>query len=225
MKIGFLGAGSVGQTLATKLAANGHDVILGIRTVSPAELAKPRQNAQPLDHWSKTTTARIVTFAEAADHGEIIFNVTPGEHSLAAIAAAGAAPLSGKILIDVANPLDFLRGMPPSLYPALSNTTSVGEQIQAALPGTHVVKAFNTVGAPIMVNPGAISGPHDLFLSGNDAGAKEEVTAFARREFGWSTIHDLGDITGARAQEALLLFWIRIWASSGNPAFNLHIAR
>jgi 8-hydroxy-5-deazaflavin:NADPH oxidoreductase len=224
MKIGFIGAGAVGQTLAAALAAKGHDVVLGIRTVSPEELAKERQWAQPLDAWVKGTTAKVATFAEAARHGEIVFNVTSGGVSLQALAMAGEDNLAGKILIDVANPLDLSKGMPPSLLPALSNTTSLGEEIQRAFPKTRVVKAFNTVSAPTMVNPSNIKEPHDLILCGNDETAKAAVIDLAKSAFGWRHFVDLGDIAGARAQEALLHIWLRFWMLKGTANFNIHIA-
>jgi 8-hydroxy-5-deazaflavin:NADPH oxidoreductase len=224
MKIGFIGGGSVGQTIAAALAAKGHDVLLGIRKVSPEELAKERQWAQPLDAWRKTTTAKVATFAEAAKHGEIVFNVTSGAHSLEALSLAGAENLAGKILIDVANPLDFSNGMPPSLIVTLSNTTSLGEEIQKTFPKTRVVKAFNTVGAPTMVNPASIKEPHDLILCGNDEAAKKAVIDLAKDAFGWQHFVDLGDIVGARAQEALLHIWVRFWMLKGTGNFNIHIA-
>jgi 8-hydroxy-5-deazaflavin:NADPH oxidoreductase len=224
MKIGFIGAGAVGQTIASALAVKGHDVVIGIRNVTPAELAKERQWAQPLEAWLKTTSAKVGTFAEASSHGEIIFNVTSGAVSLKALGMAGATNLEGKILIDVANPLDFSKGMPPSLIPSLSNTTSLGEAIQAAFPKTRVVKAFNTVGAATMVNPSSIGEAHDLIICGNDEAAKQKVSELARSAFGWKHIVDLGDIVGARAQEALLHIWVRFWMLKGTGNFNIHIA-
>jgi 8-hydroxy-5-deazaflavin:NADPH oxidoreductase len=224
MKIGFIGAGVVGQTLASKLAANGHDVMVGIRTVNEGELAKPRTYTLPLDQWLKVNTARVGTFAEAAAHGDIVFNVTSGGVSIDALNMAGADNLSGKILIDVANPLDFSRGMPPSLHLGLSNSWSLGEEIQKRFPGVKVVKAFNTVAASIMVDPKLVPGPHDLFICGNDAAAKDAVKAFAYEQFGWQHFADLGDIVGARGQEAILLLWVRHWGVSGSPDFNFHIA-
>ena len=225
MKIGFIGAGSVGQTFAAALAAKGHDVVIGIRKVSPEELAKERTYAQPLDAWVKTTNAKVGTFADAAKHGEIIFNVTSGGVSIEALNMAGAENLKGKILIDVANPLDFSRGMPASLLPSLSNTWSLGEEIQKQFPDVKVVKAFNTVAAAVMVNAALVSEAHDLFISGNDDAAKATVKEFARKEFGWAHFTDLGDIVGSRAQESILHIWLRTWMTSGNPMFNLHVAR
>jgi 8-hydroxy-5-deazaflavin:NADPH oxidoreductase len=224
MKIGIIGAGSVGQTIGKALADKGHDVVVGIRKVSPEELAKERNWAQPLDAWLKTTKAKVGTFAEAAAHGEILFNVTQGASSIDALTQAGAAHMKGKTLIDVANPLDFSRGMPPSLHPHLSNTTSLGEEIQKAFPDVKVVKAFNTVAAAVMVDANNVAEPHDLFVCGNDDGAKETVKKMAREQFGWKSFVDLGDISGARGQEAILHIWVRLWGIKGTPMFNLHVA-
>ena len=220
----MIGGGGVGQTLGAALRAQGHDVVIGVRDPSPAELAKARSNAQPLADWAAQTGGRVGSFAEAAAAGDLIFNVTQGQHSLAALAAAGAANLGGKVLVDVANPLDFSRGMPPFLDPALSGPTSLAEEIQKAFPQVRVVKAFNTIAAPVMVNPGLIPGDHDLFIAGNDAGAKAEVAAIAR-SFGWEGIVDLGDIVGARATESLLPIWVRLWMTGGSPLVNLRVVR
>jgi predicted dinucleotide-binding enzyme len=224
MKIGMIGSGSVGQTLGAGLAALGHEVTIGIRAPSAAEMEKPRQNAETLAAWAARTGARVAGFAEAAGGADMVFNATRGDASLAALGAAGAANLTGKVLVDVANPLDFSKGMPPFLIPALSGPTSLGEEIQKAFPEARVVKAFNTIAAAVMVDPGKIPGEHDLFLAGNDAGAKDAVAEIARG-FGWTRIVDLGDIVGARASEALLPFWVRQWMTGGTPLVNIRVAR
>ncbi|MGL4320066.1 MAG: NADPH-dependent F420 reductase [Paracoccaceae bacterium] len=223
MKIGMIGGGGVAQALAAKLLAVGHDVVIGIRSVSDAELDKDRMMAQPLRAWMAETGGRVVTMAEAAAHGEIVFNVTAGQQSIAALTVAGAANLAGKVLIDVANPLDFSMGMPPFLAPELSVTTSLGEEIQKAFPHVHVVKAFNTVSNRIMVEPSLIPGDHDLLIAGNSAAAKATVSALARDAFGWKSIRDMGDIVGARATEHLLPLWVRMWMLGGNPLVNVHL--
>jgi 8-hydroxy-5-deazaflavin:NADPH oxidoreductase len=225
MKIGIIGGGSVGQTIGGKLAANGHDVRLGIRKVTDEELAKDRSYAPTLSEWLKTTNAKVVTMAEAASHGEIIFNVTQGEHAIAALTLAGAENLSRKVLIDVSNPLDFSQGMPPALLAKYDGFTSLGEEIQKAFPEAKVVKAFNTVSAMAMVDAGFVKGDHDLFIAGNDSDAKKVVEALARSEFGWKSFVDLGDIVGARASEHLLPLWVRLWMIGGTPAVNLKLVR
>ncbi len=224
MRIAMIGGGGVGQTLGAALIGKGHEVVIGIRSPSPEELARPRAQAEPLADWVARTGGRVASFAEAAAAGEVVFNVTQGQHSLAALRAAGAANLVGKVLVDVANPLDFSQGMPPFLDQGLSGATSLGEAIQTAFPEARVVKAFNTVAAPVMVDPALIPGAHELFLSGNDAAAKDLVREIARG-FGWQGFVDLGDIVGARAQEAVLPIWVRLWMTGGSPLVTLKVVR
>ncbi len=224
MKIAMIGGGGVGQTLATGLMAKGHAVVIGIRNPSADELAKARAQGATLAEWKAATGGTVMEYALAAKDAEVIFNVTPGQHSLEALRAAGAGNLAGRVLVDVANPLDFSAGMPPFLDPAYTGATSLGEQIQAAFPEARVVKAFNTVAAAVMVTPGLVPGEHDLFVSGNDEGAKDVVKDIARG-FGWTSFADLGDIVGARAQEAVLPVWVRLWMTGGTPMVNLKVVR
>lgn len=224
MKIGMIGGGGVGQTLGAALIALGHQVVIGIRTPSAEELAKARPQGATLTDWSARTGGAVADFATAARGAEVVFNVTPGQHSLAALRAVGADALAGKVLVDVANPLDFSAGMPPFLDSAFSGATSLGEQIQAEFPAAKVVKAFNTVAAAVMVTPSLIPGGHELFLSGNDAGAKAAVQGLAR-DLGWTGFVDLGDIVGARAQEAVLPVWVRLWMTGGSPLVTLKVVR
>jgi predicted dinucleotide-binding enzyme len=213
MKIGILGSGMVGQTIGAKLVGLGHDVVVGTR--SPEKLRE----------WSaQHAGVRIGSLAEAAAHGEIAFNATNGGGSLDALSQAGAANLDGKILVDIANPLDFSRGMPPTLF--VSNDDSLGEQIQRAFPGVKVVKSLNTLNAYLMVNPGLVAGgDHTIFVSGNDADAKAEVIRRFGEWFGWRDIIDLGDITTARGTEALLPVWIRLMMAFGHANFQFKIVR
>ena len=132
MKIGILGTGIVGQTIGSALTQLGHEVKIGSRT-------KTNEKALAFVEKHKENNASNGTFEDAADFGDIVFNCTKGENSLEAIALTGNS-LKEKILIDVTNPLDFSKGMPPSLIPALSNTNSVGEEIQRLYPQTKVVK-------------------------------------------------------------------------------------
>ncbi len=223
MKIGIIGGGGVGQALGAALLTLGHEVTLGIRTPSSEELAKPRPQGKPLAEWSAATGGKVVTMAEAASDADLIINATAGEASIAALTLAGADNLAGKVLIDLSNPLDFSQGFPPALSKQYSSHTSVGEQIQAAFPEAHVVKAFNTVGVGIIVNPGLITKDHDLFLSGNDAAAKATVTELARG-LGWKSFLDLGDIKGSRAQETIVLVWLQVMGATGSSLHNLHVA-
>ena len=224
MKIGIIGSGVVGQTIGTKLVERGEDVVLGTR--SPANRNDKRGFGQSLDDWLKATgsKARVGTFADAAAHGEIVINATSGTVSLEALRLAGEQNLRGKILIDISNPLDFSKGMPPTL--TVCNTDSVGEQIQRAFPEAKVVKTLNTTNVNVMVDPGQVAGgDHDLFVSGNDAAAKARVTELLRQWFGWRSVIDLGDITTARGVEMILPIWLRLWGALGSPAFNFKIAR
>jgi 8-hydroxy-5-deazaflavin:NADPH oxidoreductase len=225
MKIGIIGGGAVGQALGGKLKANGHDVVIGIRNPSQAELAKDRQMARPLKDWIKETGGKVASFADAARHGEVLINATGGGVSIEALNQAGAANIGSKILIDIANPLDFSKGMPPSLLPQYNHGTSLGEEIQKAFPQAKVVKTLNTVSNTVMINPGAIANDHDLFMAGNDADAKAQVTALVKKEFGWTSVVDLGDMTGARATEHILPLWIRLWGVLGTPTFNIKVIK
>jgi predicted dinucleotide-binding enzyme len=224
MKIGILGSGIVGQTIGAKLVERGEDLILGTR--SPSKVDDKRGLTGSLGDWLKLVNhkARLATFAEAAAHGEIVINATSGTGSLEALKLAGERNLDGKILIDIANPLDFSRGMPPTL--TVCNTDSLGEQIQRAFPKARVVKTLNTTTALIMVDPAQVGGgDHHIFVSGNDAGAKAKVTELLKHWFGWREVIDLGDITTARGAEMILPLWVRLWSALGTPMFNFKIVR
>jgi 8-hydroxy-5-deazaflavin:NADPH oxidoreductase len=225
MKIGIIGGGGVAQAVGGKLKANGHDVMIGIRNPTDTELAKDRMMARPLKDWVKDTGGKVASFADAARHGEILINATSGGASIDALTQAGAANIGDKILIDIANPLDFSKGMPPSLLPQYNHGTSLGEEIQKAFPKAKVVKTLNTISNTIMINPGAIAETHDLLMAGNDADAKARVTSLVKQEFGWKSIVDLGDIIGARATEHILPLWVRLWGVLGTPTFNIKIVK
>lgn len=227
MKITILGTGMVGRTLAQKLVSLGHNVTMGTR--DPAETLtrnEPDNWGNPgfADWHSANNAIRLVPFAQSADGADLVINALSGHGTLPGIDAVGAAKLAGKILIDISNPLDFSNGFPPSLF--VSNTDSLGEQVQRALPETKVVKTLNTVNANLMVAPGALAnGDHSMCVAGNDAGAKAEVAQFLKDQFGWTDVIDLGDITTARGTEAVLLWWVRLWGSLQNPMFAFKIVR
>lgn len=224
MRIGILGAGIVGQTLGAKLADLGHDVVIGTRR--PGALDEPRGPGRTLRQWQERAGAkgRVMGFAEAGEHGEVVVNATPGSAALEALEAAGPESLDGKILIDVSNPLDFSAGFPPSL--TVCNTDSLAEQIQRLYPRTRVVKTLNTVTAALMVEPGAVGGgDHALFISGDDGVAKGQVVAWLREWFGWRDVVDLGDLSTARGTEMLLALWTRLYGALGTPMFNLKVVR
>ena len=216
MKIGILGTGMVGSAIGTKCIQLGHDVKMGSRTATNEKAAAwVQQNGK---HASQGT------FTDAAAFGEIVFHCTHGVDSLAALNLAGAQNLKNKILIDIANALDFSKGMPPSL--SVCNTDSLGEQIQRTFPEVKVVKTLNTMNCNIMVNPKLVAdGNHDIFISGNDASAKVKVTEILREWFGWKSVIDLGDITTARATEMLLPIWITLMGKYQSPNFNFKIVR
>jgi predicted dinucleotide-binding enzyme len=213
MKIGMLGTGLVGMNLATKLVQTGHEVKIGARTKGKKEAVDWVNKNGP--------KASEGTFADAAAFGDIIFNCTNGQHSLDALKLAGENNMNGKVLVDVANPLDFSTG---ELRLTVCNTDSLGEQIQRAFPNARVVKSLNTMGSDVQVNPSLLPGDHDVFLCGNDQKAKDQVTEILR-SFGWKSIIDTGDIKSARGMEALLLFWISLMKKFPNEYFNYKIVR
>jgi predicted dinucleotide-binding enzyme len=202
VKIGVLGTGTVGRTIAAKLVELDHDVLVG----------------------SRTAKEDAVTFADAAAHGELLFNCTAGDKSLEALRMADADNLADKTLVDVANPLDFSQGMPPIL--AVCNSDSLGEEIQRLFPRSKVVKALNTVNCNVMVDPSIVPGEHDVFVCGNDEGAKNEVRELLG-SFGWPAerINDLGDITAARGTEMYLPLWLRLMGVAGGANFNIKVVR
>lgn len=211
MKIGMLGTGAVGQTVGAKLVALGHDVMMGARSADNEKVLA----------FARRTGGRAGTFADAAAFGELVINGTRGDTSLAMLSGL-RAQLRGKILVDVSNPLDFSAGFPPHL--TVSNTDSLAEQIQRALPETFVVKSLNTVTAAVMIEPSRVPGHHTVFVSGNDQHAKGQVMDFLR-SLGWQSIIDLGDITSARAAEQLLPLWVRLLGVLGTPDFNIAVMK
>jgi 8-hydroxy-5-deazaflavin:NADPH oxidoreductase len=215
MNIGILGTGVVGQTIGSALVNLGHNVCMGSRTAD-----NPSARA-----WTKVTgkEASHGTFADAAKFGEILFNCTSGMGSLSALQFAKTANLNYKVLIDAANPLDFSRGMPPTL--TVCNTDSLGEQIQRAHPLLNVVKALNTMNSDVMVHPNRIPEPHDVFICGNDANAKDTVTIILIEWFGWNSVIDLGDITASRGMEMVIPFWLSLRNKLGTSDFNFKIAK
>lgn len=214
MKVAVLGTGVVGETIGSKLVELGHEVRMGSRTATNEKAAA----------WVKKAGAGASagTFSDAAAFGELIFNCTLGSASLEALEAAGKDNLKGKVLVDTSNPLDFSKGMPPTLF--VSNDDSLAERIQRAFPEAKVVKALNTINALVMVEPARLPGEHATFLSGNDAGAKAQVKELLTR-FGWKQVIDLGDITTARGTESYLPLWIRLWGALGTPDFNIQIVK
>jgi 8-hydroxy-5-deazaflavin:NADPH oxidoreductase len=228
MKIAIIGTGSVGQTLALKLLEVGHDVMMGTRNVANklASTDKDSYGNPSFSEWFATNPGiKLGTFAEVASFGEVVINASKGVLSIDALKLAGSENLDGKVLVDIANPLDFSKGMPPCLVPELSNTHSLGEEIQKIFPEAKVVKTLNTMWCGIMVNPGMIGGgDHVNFICGNDDSAKTVVKTLLN-EFGWKNdnIIDLGGISSARGTEALLPLWINLMGVLKKGAFNFKI--
>lgn len=211
MRVGVLGSGDVGQVLGTGFAGLGHEVMIGSRD--------PQQ--EKLQAWVEKTGPRASasSFAEAARFAELAVLATLWAGTESAIRLAEPQNLAGKVVIDATNPLDFSAGVPPRL--AVGHTNSGGEEVQRLLPDSHVVKAFNTVGNPHMVNPQFPGGPPDMFICGNEAQAKRTVTEILE-EFGWGAV-DLGGIEMSRYLEPLAMIWIQHFfnTGSGNHAFKL----
>jgi predicted dinucleotide-binding enzyme len=225
MKIAVFGTGVVGQTIAEKLSQLGHDVMMGTRNVkdSLARTEKDMFGRPPLGEWHKQhADIKLGTYQEAASFGDMVVNATNGAGALNAMEVAGKENLTGKVMLDITNALDFSKGMPPSLF--VCNTDSLGEQIQRALPDTKVVKGLNTMNAYVMVNPSLVPGDHNVFLGGNDAEAKAKVTDLLHT-FGWKkeNILDVGDISAARGIEQIVPMWTRLWGALKNPMFNFHV--
>jgi predicted dinucleotide-binding enzyme len=218
MKIAILGTGMVGNTLGTKLVQLGHEVAMGSRSAK-------NETAQK---WAASLgeRARSATFRESAVFGEIVISCTGGAHSIEALEMVGAEALADKILIDISNPLQ--QAEDGSMVLAFCNTDSLGEQIQRAFPRSHVVKALNTVNCEIMIEPSRVPGDHNLFICGNNAEAKKDVTSYLSEWFGWKpeNIIDLGNITAARGTEMMMPLWMRLFQGVvGHPYFNYHIVR
>jgi predicted dinucleotide-binding enzyme len=216
MKFGVLGTGMVGLTIATKLAELGHEVTVGSRSADNEDASAWAHDAGE--------GASNGTFADAAAGAEIVFNCTSGGHSLDALEMAAAENLGGKVLVDVANPLDFSRGMPPTL--SVCNDDSLGERIQTVFAGARVVKSLNTVNAAVMTDPGSLSEPTNIFVCGNDDAAKGQVRDLLG-DFGWEAdaILDLGDISAARGTEMYLPLWLRMMGALDSAAFNIKVVR
>lgn len=225
MNITVLGTGMVGQTIASKLLDLGHQVTMGTRKPEETvERSEPNQmtGLSFKDWYLNHQAVSIKRFPESTQNADLIVNATSGRASIDALKQVGIENLNGKVLLDIANPLDFSNGMPPSLF--VSNTDSLGEQIQKEYPSLKVVKSLNTMNTYIMMHPDSIAGRHNVFVSGNDQEAKDLVKKLLE-SIGWKTedILDLGDISTARGTEMLLPIWLRLWGTIGHANFNFYI--
>jgi predicted dinucleotide-binding enzyme len=213
MKIGILGSGDVGRKLAEGFLEIGDTIKIGSRN----------PNQEKITEWmAKHDKAKVSsgTFAQAASFGELDVIATSWAGSVDAIRMADPKNFAGKVVIDVTNPLDFSKGMPPRL--AIGHTDSAGETVQRMLPDSKVVKAFNIVGNPHFIHPDFPGGPPTMFICGNDDQAKKTVIDNILAKFGWETI-DIGGIEGARLLEPLAFLWIMHYfrTGNGNHAFKL----
>jgi len=213
MQIGIMGSGITAQTIGSKLVQLGHEVMLGSRDeANPASVA-----------WSKEENSQHAlygTFMNAAKFGEILFNCTLGSASLDALEQAGAENLKGKVLIDTSNPLDRATDM---WTLTISNTDSLGEQIQRAFPETRVIKTLNTVNANVMVDPAKLLERTHVFVSGDDIEAKATVVRILRDWFGWKDIIDLGGIETSRSVEMYVLLWHSLRNAISSQRFNIKV--
>ncbi|MFX1479893.1 MAG: NADPH-dependent F420 reductase [Promethearchaeota archaeon] len=224
MKIGIIGSSNVAQTIGEKFLSLEHEVMISSRDVSKDKGELPSAEDWVKKQIKKGFTASAGSFSEAAKFGELLFNCTEGKYSMLALETAGKENMKGKILIDLANPLDFSQGFPPTL--SVVNDYSLGEQIQESFPETKVVKTLNTVTVALMINPDMLNASHTLFICGNDEEAKKWVKEeLLTKWFGWKDIIDLGDIKGSRGMEMYLMLWIRIYDILDTANFNLRIIK
>jgi 8-hydroxy-5-deazaflavin:NADPH oxidoreductase len=227
MKIAVLGTGMVGQALAAALVEKGHKVMIGTRDVamSMASTAPNGFGMPAFGEWYKAhKDISVGTFKDAAAFGELIINASNGSSSLDTLKLAKLESVGNKTLLDVANDLDFSKGMPPRSGATDAPGSSIAEKIQAAYPNIHVVKSLNTMSAFVMVNPAVVPGDSTVFLSGDNADAKKQVHAILA-SFGWTDILDLGGIATARGVEMLMPIWLSIFGTFGKPAYNFKIVR
>ncbi len=225
MKFAVFGTGMVGRTIANRLNELGHDVTIGTRDVS-ATLARTEGDSYgnpPFSEWQvQHSTIALASFSDASNTSDYLINATSGESILTILSDIDEAMITGKILIDIANPLDFSNGMPPSL--SVVNTDSLGEKIQRNFPDIKVVKTLNTMNADLMANPMLLNQAHDVFISGDDADAKQFVIELLQ-SFGWQEPIDLGGITSARGTEMILPIWLQLYSVLQTPMFNFKVVR
>ena len=225
MNIAVLGTGMVGQAIAGRLDELGHSVVVGTRDPAstlarsePDGMGNPPFAAWHADHQG----VALATFADAAAGAELVVNATNGNVSLEVLRLAGAENLAGKPLLDIANPLDFSAGFPPTLF--VKDSDSLGEQIQRAFPEAKVVKTLNTLTAGLMADPKSLGASSTIFVSGDDAEAKATVVDLLE-SFGHDDVIDLGPLETARGTEMLLPIWLRLMGALGTGQFNFKIVR
>ena len=225
MNIAVLGTGMVGQAIAGRLQELGHDVVVGTREPE-ATLSRTEPEGMgnpPFRVWHAAHPGvAVATFPDAAAGADLVVNATNGAAALDVLGLARAENLSGKVLVDISNPLDFSNGFPPTLF--VKDTDSLGEQIQRAFPEAKVVKTLNTLNASLMVSPKSLGESSTVFVSGDDVGAKATVVALLE-SFGHDDVIDLGPLETARGTEMILPVWLRIMRALGTGAFNFKVVR
>jgi predicted dinucleotide-binding enzyme len=208
MRIAVVGTGIVGRTLAQGFADAGHEVVVGTR--SP-------QDTAAREEWTGTSLP-LVSLGEVADGADLVVNATNGAATLEALGQVGSG-LDDKVLLDVANPLDFSAGFPPTL--SVKDTDSLAEQVQRSFPSARVVKSLNTVTASVMLSPVPET---TVFVAGDDAAARRTV-ADLLGSFGWTDIIEFPSLEAARGLEMYLPLWVRLMGVLGTPEFNIRIVR
>lgn len=195
MKIGIIGSGAVAQTLGSGFIKHGYEVILGTR--SP----------EKLNSWKEKNGAKasVSSFADAAKNGEIIVLAVHGASAENALQLAGAHNLKGKTILDAANPISDKPPVNGVLNFFTDRNGSLMEDLQSMFPESNFVKAFNSVGAPNMVNPDYNGIKPTMFIAGNNASAKKQAEEILDK-FGWET-EDMGGAEAARAIEPLCMLW------------------
>ena len=211
MRIAVLGTGSVGRTLAPALQRLGHEVAIGTRDPTATRAR---------EDW--TVDIDLLAYDAVGRGADLVVNATNGQGSLSALGMVGSDQLAGKVLLDVANPLDFSQGFPPTL--AVKDTDSLAEQIQRAFPDAQVVKALNIVNAQVMVDPARLAGETTMFVAGDVADARTVVVDLLR-ELGWSDVLQFEKLSAARGMEMWLPLWVRLTGLLGTADFNMKIVR
>ena len=213
MRIAVIGTGHAGRTLAQGFQRTGHDVVVGTRD---PDATRAREEWLGLD-------VPLAALGVVAADADLVVNVTNGQASLAALGEVGSDHLAGKVILDVANPLDFSQGFPPTL--SVKDTDSLAEQIQRAFPEARVVKSLNTVTAAVMVDPSTVGdGDTTVFVAGDDEEARQQVSELLR-ELGWLDIVELDGLQNARGLEMWLPLWVRLMGALGTGQFNIKLVR
>jgi predicted dinucleotide-binding enzyme len=213
MRIAVIGTGHAGRTLAQGFQRIGHDVVVGTRDPD---------DTRRREVWLGLDVPLAALGMVAAD-ADLVVNATNGQASLSALGEVGSDHLAGKVIVDVANPLDFSQGFPPTL--SVKDTDSLAEQLQRAFPEARVVKSLNTVTASVMVDPSTVGdGDTTVFVAGDDAEARQQVSGLLR-ELGWRDIVELDGLQNARGLEMWLPLWVRLMGALGTAEFNIKVVR